>query len=71
MQQQPSSRDRLLATIAEADSSGPTNPFLVGEDPDAEAGVHSDMMKLRNPEAWIGDVEDGDEPTLLPLDLNE
>lgn len=64
-------RDRLLDSISETDPSGPTNPFQAGEDPDVEAGVHADMMKLRNPEAWLGDVEDGDGPTLLPLDLNE
>jgi hypothetical protein len=68
---QRTQRDRLLDSIADTDSSGPTNPFVQGETDGAEAGVHSDMMKLTNPDAYVGAVADDEGPTLLPLDLNE
>lgn len=65
------SRDRLLDSIADTDPSGPTNPFQAGGHPDAESGVHGDMLKLRTPDAWVGAVDEDEGPTLLPLDLNE
>lgn len=65
------SRERLLDSIADADSSAPTNPLREVEDLDAEKGVHSDMMKLTNPDAHVGAAGEFGEAVRLPWDIED
>lgn len=66
-----SSRARLLSAIAGADGADPPDPWGDGKPGDAEDGVHGDLPKLTNPDAWVGDADQFEGPVRLPWDVEE